>query len=91
MNVAWRAVYDICFREADIPQTPRKKSFKSLLNISADEEVLPEATEMLQDPATHPNPWRTRQEKKKTCRCPAESEIEAHSDTCAPPSGAQAK
>ncbi len=92
-----RAIYDICFREADIPQTPRKKSFKSLLNISADEEVLPEATETLQGPATHPNPWRTRQKKKERCRCPpivfqsAESEIEAHSDICAPPFGARAK
>ncbi len=45
MNVAGRAVYYICFREADIPQTLRKKSFKLLPNTSADAEVLPEAIE----------------------------------------------
>ncbi len=72
-------------------------SFESVLNISAAEEVLPEATETLQGCATQPNPWRTRQKKKKRCRRPpivfesAESEIEALSDTCSPLSGAQTK
>ncbi len=68
-------------------------SFESLLNISADEEVLPKASETLQYPATPPNPWRTRQKKKKRSRRPPiafksdESEIEALFDTCAPPPG----
>ncbi len=72
-------------------------SFDSLLNISADEEVLPEATETLLDPAPHPYPWRARQRKTKRCRRPqiafksAESEIEPLSDACAPPSGSQGK
>ncbi len=56
-----------------------------------------EATETLQGPATQPNPWRTRQKKKKRSRCPpicfesAESEAEALSNTCVPLSRAQAK
>ncbi len=63
-------------------------SFESLLNISADEEVvpadeevLPDATEMLLDPATCP----------QIAFESAESEMDALSDACFPPSGAQAK
>ncbi len=71
-------------------------SFEPLLNISADEEV-PESTETFLEPAPRPNPWRAREKKKKTLRRPqiaftsADSEIEAISDACGPPSGAQAK
>ncbi len=49
------------------------------------------------DPVPCPNPWRARHKKKKRRRPPqiafesAESEIEALSDACVPPSGAQAK
>ncbi len=72
-------------------------SFDSLLNISADEEVLSEATKTLLDPAPHPNAWRARQKKKQRRLRPqisiesAESEIEVPSGACVPPSGAQAK
>ncbi len=68
---------------ADISHTPTSfridetTSFESLLNISADdevlpvdEEVLPNATEMPSDPATCPNPWRSRQKKRKRRRHP---------------------
>ncbi len=52
---------DSATREADISRTSttfaiEETSFKSLLSISADEEILAEATETLQDPATQPNP-----------------------------------
>ncbi len=95
---------------ADISHTPTSflvhetTSFESLLNISADDEVLPvdedvlpDATETPSEPATCPNPWRSRQKKKKRRRRPqlsfesAESEIDGLSDACVPPSGAQAK
>ncbi len=72
-------------------------SFELLLNISGDEEVLPEATKPLQGPATQPNSWRTRPKKKKRCWRPptafeaAVSKIEPLFDTCAPPSEALAK
>ncbi len=72
-------------------------SFQSLLNNSVDEEVLPETTKALQDSVTQPYPWRTGQKKQKRRRRPrivfesAQSEIEALSDTCALPPGAQAK
>ncbi len=79
-------------------------SFESLLNISADyevlsadEEVLPDATEMPLNLATCPNPWRSRQTKKERRRRPqiafesAESEIDGLSDACVPQPGAQAK
>ncbi len=71
-------------------------SFKPLLNISADEEVL-ESTETFLKPAPRPYPWRTREKKEKRLRRPqiafesADSEIEAISDACGPPSKAQAK
>ncbi len=73
------------FEEVDTSQTPatfpieETPSFESLLNISSDEEVLPEATEPLLDPATQPDPWRPIVFES------TESEIEALSETCAPP------
>ncbi len=67
-------------------------SFESLLNISADEdvlpadgEVLPVDTEMPLDPATCPYPWRPQIAFES-----AESEIDALSDACVQPPGAQA-
>ncbi len=93
---------------ADTSRTPtsfpidESTSFESLLNISADdevlpanEEVLPRATEMPLDRATCPYPWRSRQKKKKRHRRPqiafesAESKIDGL--PCVPPTGAQAK
>ncbi len=95
---------------ADTSHTPTSfpidetTSFESLLNVSvgdeewpADEEVLPDATEMPLNPATCSYQWRSRQKKKKRRRCPqiafesAESEINGLSDVCVPPSGARAK
>ncbi len=67
-----------------------------MLNISADEEVA-ESTETFLEPAPRPNPWQPREKKKKRLRRPqiafelADSEIEAISDACGPPSGAQVK
>ncbi len=56
--------------EADTSQTPTSLPFEetsswdSVLNITTDEEILPEATEKLQNPVTPLNPWRTKQKKK---------------------------
>ncbi len=79
-------------------------SFESVLNmlageevLPAEEEVLPDSTEMPLDTATCPYPWRSRQMKKKRRRRPqiafesAESEIDALPDACVPPSGAQSQ